>query len=122
MLEDSTLYRTYEEEIPKGAPAQIIGSLKELDLDQELYTNYMEARVFLNTLIGNAAVPANQIAQVMNTISTILKEIVKMQMDLLNAERVKKLEACMISAVKLMDEDAQNEFLKSYETMLGNLE
>ena len=54
----------------------------------------------------------------MNTISAILKEIVKMQTDLYNAERVKKLEAAMIDALKLAPKEAQDAFFEQYAVIL----
>ena len=67
-------------------------------------------------------VPPNQVAQVFNTISAILKEIVKMQTELHNAERVKKLEAAMIQAIKLAPLESQQAFLVQYEAILKEQE
>ena len=94
------------------------GSLKSLDLDAELYNAYAKAKNYLAIVQSDETVPPNQLAQLMNTISAILKEIVKMQTDLYNAERVKKLEAAMIQAIKLAPLESQQAFLEQYETLL----
>ena len=52
----------------------------------------------------------------------ILKEIVKMQTELHNAERVKKLEAAMIQAIKLAPLESQQAFLVQYEAILKEQE
>ena len=94
------------------------GSLKNLDLDAELYNAYAKAKNYLADVQSDDQVPPNQLAQLMNTISAILKEIVKMQTELHNAERVKKLEAAMIQAIKLAPPESQQAFLEQYETLL----
>ena len=94
------------------------GSLKSLDLDAELYNAYAKAKNYLADVQSDDRVPPNQLAQLMNTISAILNEIVKMQTDLYNAERVKKLEAAMIQAIKLAPPESQQAFLEQYEALL----
>ena len=98
------------------------GSLKNLDLDAELYNAYAKAKNYLADVQSDDQVPANQLAQLMNTISAILKEIVKMQTELHNAERVKKLEAAMIQAIKLAPLESQQAFLVQYEAILKEQE
>ena len=98
------------------------GSLKNLDLDAELYNAYAKAKNYLADVQSDDQVPANQVSQVFNTISAILKEIVKMQTELHNAERVKKLEAAMIQAIKLAPEKSQKAFLVQYEAILKEQE
>ena len=98
------------------------GSLKNLDLDAELYNAYAKAKNYLADAQSDDQVPTNQLAQLMNTISAILKEIVKMQTELHNAERVKKLEAAMIQAIKLAPLESQQAFLVQYEAILKEQE
>ena len=98
------------------------GSLKNLDLDAELYNAYAKAKNYLADVQSDDQVPTNQLAQLMNTISAILKEIVKMQTELHNAERVKKLEAAMIQAIKLAPLESQQAFLVQYEAILKEQE
>ena len=94
------------------------GSLKNLDLDAELYNAYAKAKNYLADVQSDEQVPPNQLAQLMNTISAILKEIVKMQTELHNAERVKKLEAAMIQAIKLAPKKSQDAFFEEYSAIL----
>ena len=98
------------------------GSLKNLDLDAELYNAYAKAKNYLADVQSDDSIPPNQLAQLMNTISAILKEIVKMQTELHNAEKVKKLEAAMIQAIKLAPLESQQAFLDQYETLLKAVE
>ena len=98
------------------------GSLKSLNLDSELYAAYARAKNYLAIVQADEGIPPNQLAQLMNTVSAILKEIVKMQTDLYNAERVKRLEAAMIQAIKLAPPESQQVFLEQYETLLKAVE
>ena len=94
------------------------GSLKNLDLDAELYNAYAKAKNYLADVQSDESIPPNQLAQLMNTISAILKEIVKMQTELHNAEKVKKLEAAMIQAIKLAPKKSQDVFFTQYASIL----
>lgn len=110
--------RRYKQELLAADFMSEHGSLRSLDLDAQLYTTYAKAKNYLAEIQNLEDTPANQVAQVFNTISGILKEIVKMQTDLYSAERVKKLEAAMIQAIKLAPKEAQEEFFKEYEKIL----
>lgn len=122
-LEDMGL-RDVPEEKPQVLPPDYMvehGSLKSLDLDGELYNAYAKAKNYLAIVQTDEDIPPNQVAQVFNTISAILKEIVKMQTDLYNAERVKKLEAAMLKAIKVAPKEAQLVFLEEYEAILRGM-
>ena len=123
-LEDHDLHEPPESERRYHGSSYIPeqGSLKSLDLDAELYNAYAKAKNYLADVQSDDQVPANQVSQVFNTISAILKEIVKMQTELHNAERVKKLEAAMIQAIKLAPEESQKAFLVQYEAILKEQE
>lgn len=95
------------------------GTLKSLNLDTELFERYTEAKDFLADVMNRPDTAANQIAQVMNTITSILKDIAKLQTDLYNAERLKKLEYCIIEAIKVADPATQSVFFARYAELLG---
>lgn len=94
------------------------GSLKNLNLDGELYAAYARAKNYLAIVQADEEIPPNQVAQVMNTLTAILDKIVKLQTELYSAERVKKLEAAMIQAIKLAPPESQQVFLEQYQTLL----
>lgn len=96
------------------------GTLNDLNIDNELYESYAKAKNYLATLQFSDNVAPNHIAQVFNTINTILREIVKMRTDLYNAERVKKLEFAMIETMKKAPKDLQDVFLEEYKIALGD--
>ncbi len=92
--------------------------LQDLDLETEVLHNYNAAKQFLQD-IDQESIPANQVAQVINSITNILKDLVKMQTDLYDAERVKKLEAALINTLKTLPEEQQNAFFTRYERALA---
>jgi hypothetical protein len=92
-------------------------SLTQLNLDYELLKRYQEAKEFLADVILDTDLPPNQVAQVMNTVATILKEIVKAQTDVHNAEKVKLMEQAMITALKTVPEEAQDLFFAEFERL-----
>ena len=115
MLDDISLKDTYE------PPPPVIDSakeLKELNLDSELLTNYQSAKEYLEQIRYDESTQPNQVAQVMNTINAILKEIVKMQTELYDAERVKKMELALIATMKVQPADVQRQFFELYSENL----
>lgn len=92
--------------------------LSELDLDHELLQQYKAASDTYEAIkAGNT--PANQKAQLLNTITTILTGILKLQTDLYNAERLKKLESTLIATLKDFPE-LREPFLEKYKKALSD--
>ena len=54
----------------------------------------------------------------MNTVTTILKDITKMQTEMYNSNRVKVLENCLLAAIKGAPDDVQSKFFAEYESLL----
>ena len=94
--------------------------LNELDLDTELLDQYKNAKLVLTDIIHDDSIAANQKAQVMNTVTSILQAIIKLQQELHNVERLKLIEATLIETLQ-RHETLKEEFLKDYEKALGNL-
>lgn len=87
--------------------------LATLDLNQELADNLTAARQ-LRLDIAHDGTPVNQKAQVMNTITMILTNLVKLQTDLYNSQRQKELEGILIETMQQMPEEVQEVFFKLY--------
>lgn len=116
MLDDMSLKDAYEP--PVLEPRAELTELKQLNLDNELLQNYQSAKEYLEHIRFDESTQPNQVAQVMNTINAILKEIVKMQTELYDAERVKKIESAIIATMKNQPEDVQRQFFEEYELAL----
>ena len=93
------------------------GNLRGLNLDSELYDRYTEAKDFLDLVLTDSEVSPNQVSTVMNSVNSILKEIAKMQTEVQNAEKVKKLELAMITALKLATPEVQEAFFAEFERL-----
>lgn len=111
MLEELSLHTTPKTQAPPQRPT----TLAQLNLDSELLDNYQEAKDFRDFILSNDSIPPNQVAQVMNTLTSILKEIVKMQEDLHNIERIKRMEYAIIHALKDMPDEVKQAFMDEYE-------
>ena len=94
--------------------------LNELDLDTELLDQYKNAKLVLTDILHADDIAANQKAQVMNTVTSILQAIIKLQQELHNVERLKLIEATLIETLQGHD-TLRDAFLKDYEKALGKL-
>lgn len=96
------------------------GTLDDLDLDKEILDQYKNAKTILDDILNDNSVAANQKAQVINTISSILQNIIKLQQELHNVERLKLIENVLIETLQ-NHETLKEAFLRDYKTNLEKL-
>ena len=114
-LEDLSLTRTPPP--PTYAPPSPT-KLTELSLEEEILNNYNLAKQFLESILTDSEVAPNQLAPVINAVTAILKDLVKMQTELYSAEREKRRESALIQVLKTLPEATQDEFFRLYEEAL----
>lgn len=90
-------------------------TLADIDLEQELVSQLQLTKRFLEEVIENVGVPANQRAQAINSCTSVLSNLCKIQIELYNAERVKAMESALVKALRTLDKPAQEEFFKRYQ-------
>lgn len=104
--------------------------LQDLDLEFETLQHYQVVKEYLTQIPAIVfddkgqpvlGIEPNKVAQVMNTLTSILKDLVKIQVELHSAEKIKKLESTLIRTLKTLPEDIQNQFFKDYESALAEL-
>ena len=71
--------------------------LKDMDLSQELVLQVAALQELQRMTMGAAEVPANQQAQVANSLSAALVNLVKMQGEVYTTERFKRVERAVIN-------------------------
>lgn len=94
-------------------------ALSEVDLQEELLLQYARTKALYDDVVGTSNVPANQRAQVANSCSSILEQLIKMQGRLYNAERVKAMESVLIKTLKEFPTELQETFFTRYEAALA---
>jgi predicted O-linked N-acetylglucosamine transferase (SPINDLY family) len=94
-------------------------NLADLDLEQELLQQYKNAKLLLAEAIydNSGETPLNQKAQVVNSITTILKQMADIKTQLYNAERLKHLETILVDTLKGFP-DMRDAFLVKYKEEL----
>ena len=119
----STLFDPFDERPADKLPEKPVvltdlnGSLKDIDLDSELYTQYARAKNLLALAETDDEIALNQKVQAMNSIVGILAQIVKLQADVYNAKSAAELENTLISVLKKFPE-LKDSFLKEYKKAL----
>jgi hypothetical protein len=96
-----------------------IVDLASLNIEQEIITQLQTAKILQTSVMDDDAVPANQRAQTVNTVSSILIQLVKTQTDLYNAERIKELEAAIVQAMRDTSDEVKDQFFERYERLLA---
>lgn len=90
--------------------------LKEVNLSKELLLQLKKAKLLQKNTEEDEDVPANQRAQVQNSLGTVLINLAKHQQATYTAERFKKLETAVIKCLKTLTKEQQDEFFKLYMT------
>ena len=90
-------------------------TLKELNLENELVNQYYKIRSLMDSVSTDPDIPANQRAQVSNSVVTTLGQLVKLQEDLKKQEMLKIMEGALIDVVKVLPTKSQNDFFEEYE-------
>lgn len=90
-------------------------SLTDINLESEILQQYRQSRALFTRIQSDTAVPANQKAQLANSCSAILKQLLDMQAALYTAERLKAIEQALIKVMREMPRPEQEKFFENYE-------
>ena len=93
--------------------------LEDLNLAEELALQFKQAKSLYADVVDDQTIAANQKAQVLNSCTSIIATITKAQAELYNAERLKKLEAATLKALKSLPKESQEGFFELYAGYLS---
>jgi hypothetical protein len=103
-------------EIDQNLPVK---KLADIDLEHELVIQFQLAKQVQAGTMSDDVTPANQKAQVLNSCTAVLGDLVKMQATLYSAERLKKIEQVLIETLQTWPADQTQEFFQKYEEALS---
>jgi hypothetical protein len=96
--------------------AKLTGTrLSDVNLEKETLIQFQKAKALQQKANEAKDVPVNQLAQVQNSIRTILESLSKMQTQLHDSESIKRWKAALIRVVKELPKDAQTKFFELLE-------
>lgn len=95
-----------------------ITKLADMNLERELTLQFRSAQALQNLILDDIHTAANQKAQVMNSVSSNLQSLVKMQAEYYTPERLKKIEAALVETLNTWPESQTAEFFEKYEQLL----
>ena len=95
--------------------------LGEIDVGLEIVLQLRTLKELQNDALGSTDTPVNQKAQATNTVSSLLKDLVKSRAKLWDAERSKAIEAMTIEAMRTAPQEAKEQFFENLERMLSTL-
>ena len=98
-----------------------IGHLGDLNVGHEIMVQLRTLKMLQHEALTDAEVPVNQRAQAANTVSAMLRDLVKSRAKLFDAERVKAIEDFTIEAMKDAPEESKALFFERLERMLATL-
>lgn len=99
--------------------ARLPTKLSDLNLETEIIMQLHRTKELMNTTLSGSdnVTPANQKAQVVNSCSAQLEQLIKMQVKLYSAERIKGIEQMVIRALRTLPREAQEAFFAEYDAI-----
>lgn len=92
--------------------------IKNLNLTEELGLQYRNGMKLLKDIQSDNSTPANQKAQVFNSVSGMLEKIVKMQESVYSMERLKRYEVAFLKAIETLPVEGKENFFDLYGSYL----
>jgi hypothetical protein len=92
---------------------------RSLNMAEELTLQYKQGKALLESVHTDGDVPANQRAQVFNTVGTMLDKIFKQMKVAFDAERLKRYEAAFMKTLDDFPVEAKRKFLDIYSDYLN---
>lgn len=89
--------------------------VETLDLESELVAQYRKTKQLMDDVLSDEECPANQKAQVANSVVGTLGQLVKLQEELRREETLKLMESCLIESLKVLPADVRDAFFNEYE-------
>lgn len=111
-LEPEQLLDLYEEVRRHLPPIQ----LAKMNVEEELLTQFHKVKKLQTEVINDDGFPPNQKAQVANTVGSCLERITKMQEEIYDSERFKRIESLMVRMLRKVPKEVAEEFITDYET------
>ena len=93
--------------------------LSRINLAEEIGMQYRSAMVLLQSIQDDKDVPANQRAQVLNSVRTTLADIIKQQKIVYSAERQKRYEAAIKKVLEQLPVESTRVFFDLYGDYLA---
>lgn len=92
------------------------GGVRGLDLEDELVQQYHKTKDLMDSTLNSDA-PPNQMAQVCNSVVTILAQLVKLQEDLKLQKTLSVMESVLVDVIKTLPDATKDGFFAEYERM-----
>lgn len=93
--------------------------LSKLNLTEELGLQYRSGMVLLQSVQADKDVPANQRAQVLNSVRATLSDIIKQLKSVYSAERIKRHEAAILKVLENLPTESKRMYLDLYGEFLA---
>lgn len=96
-------------------------NLVDMNMEEELILQYQAVRSLQNSIFDDEGVPANQKAQVANSVASVLSSLADLQNKTYTSERFKRIETLLIRHLSKLPEETAAVFLEDYEQTLAAL-
>lgn len=93
-------------------------ALKDMNVEMEMVLQFMALQALQTRVINDDDVPANQQAQVANSLSASISTLAKLQNEVYTSERIKRIEGILVDTINTLPDEQRDQFLDEYEAAL----
>lgn len=105
----------YHAEIERRLPPLSLG---HISVEREIILHFHTARALQAAVMSEEGVPANQRAQVANSVASAIKSLADLQIQIYTTERFKNIENLLIETLNELPEEQRKLFIDKYEGVL----
>lgn len=92
--------------------------LRDINMERELVFQLMTLQDLQARVLAEEETPANQMAQVANTLSSALSNLSAVQSKIYSSERIKRIEQILLDCLRDLPDEAVAAFMDRYENLL----
>lgn len=92
--------------------------LRDINMERELVLQLMTLQELQARVLAEEETPANQMAQVANSLSSALGNLAALQSKIYSSERIKRIEQILLDCLRQLPAETVSEFMDGYERVL----
>lgn len=92
--------------------------LRDINMERELVLQLMTLQELQARVLAEEETPANQMAQVANSLSSALTGLAAVQSKIYSSERIKRIEQILLDCLRDLPAETVSEFMDGYERLL----
>jgi len=93
--------------------------IEQLNLSDELIKHFAAVKAQMDTALDSPDSTPTQIAAAAKVINDLLGQLIRMQTEVYNIDRIRAMEHALVESIQILPEATKEEFFRIYENQLS---